>query len=217
MLFMSIWSNCGWQVCLDRSARNTWSFCLTLPDSRFFDKNAARKLFFSLHLCLFDFFFLTLHAIKQTTMAFTGNRANLNSMNGDIRHDGIVAAIDGRHIQVRILQSSACGGCKIAGHCSASEMKEKVIDVFADSAAYDVGQQVVVSVASTVARRALLLGFALPLLLLVGVLVCMLIAGYDEQQAGLVSLLSLLPYYGLLWLLRRRVERKVSFDIEPKN
>lgn len=138
-------------------------------------------------------------------------------MNSDIRHDGIVSAINGRHIQVRILQTSACGGCKIASRCSASEMKEKTVDVFADSASYRVGQEVVVSTTQIVARRALLLGFALPLALLLTVLLSMFLMGYDEVYAGLVALLSLFPYYVLLWLLRSRVERSVSFAIASKN
>ena len=145
-----------------------------------------------------------------------GAKANLESMIDDIRHDGIVSAINGRHVRVRILQSSACGGCKIAGRCNASEMKEKVVDVFTGGSTYQVGQQVVVSTSYAVARRALLLGFAIPLLLMLCVLVAALVSGHSEPQAGLAALGILVPYYVLLWLLRRRVESHVSFTMEPK-
>ncbi|MBR1484734.1 MAG: SoxR reducing system RseC family protein [Prevotella sp.] len=138
-------------------------------------------------------------------------------MSNDIRHDGIIADIDGTHVSVRILQASACGACKIAGHCRASETKEKMVDVItADASRFKTGQAVVVSASYAVAQRALLLGFALPLLLMLIVLLTLLATGFSEQTAGLSALISLAPYYGVLSLMRDRVSRQVSFAIEPK-
>ena len=137
-------------------------------------------------------------------------------MSEDIRHDGVVSAINGRQVQVRILQSSACSGCKIAGRCSASEMKEKLVDVCTDGSCFEVGQEVVVTTTAAVAQRALLLCFVFPLLLMLGVLMSMLHIGYGEEYAGMAALGVLVPYYVGLWLLRRRVESRVSFAIEPK-
>jgi len=131
-----------------------------------------------------------------------------------IKHDGIIDSIEGRHIQVRILQTSACAGCKIAGHCTASEAKEKIIDVESSETKWRVGQTVMVSTSNAVARRALLLGFGLPLVLMLVVLTGMLLTGHQEETSGLLSLAVLVPYYGILWLLREKVARKVSFSIE---
>jgi sigma-E factor negative regulatory protein RseC len=131
-----------------------------------------------------------------------------------IKHDGIIDSIEGRHIRVRILQTSACAGCKIAGHCTASEAKEKIIDVESSETKWRVGQTVMVSTSNAVARRALLLGFGLPLVLMLVVLTGMLLTGHQEETSGLLSLAVLVPYYGILWLLREKVARKVSFSIE---
>ena len=67
-------------------------------------------------------------------------------MSTKISHSGIVERINGDCVQVRIVQTSACAACKVAGYCNAAESKEKVIDVRSDrSAAFQPGQQVVVS------------------------------------------------------------------------
>ena len=66
-------------------------------------------------------------------------------MSNKIKHTGIVDEVEGNCIHVRILQSSACSGCKVAAHCNASETKEKVIDVVtADARNYQRGDNVVV-------------------------------------------------------------------------
>ena len=71
-----------------------------------------------------------------------------------------------------------------------------------------------VTAAPDVAGRALLWGFGLPFLLLVGVLVLVLLLTGSESLAGLLSLASLLPYYLLLWLLRDKMARRLSFQLE---
>ena len=138
-------------------------------------------------------------------------------MSGKISHSGIVESIAGGCVRVRILQASACAACKVAGHCHVSEVKEKLVDVrCADSAAYQTGQEVVVYATRDVARLALLLGFVLPFVLLLGVLVVVLRLTGNEGVAALSALGSLVPYYLLLWLFRDRVGRYVSFQIEEK-
>lgn len=137
-------------------------------------------------------------------------------MNNRIRHDGIIDSIDEDCIHVRILQTSACAACKVAGYCNAAEAKEKVVDVFCDGVAKQltVGQQVVVSTSGDVAARALLWAFGFPFLILVVVLVLVLWLTGREGVAALCGLLALLPYYGILFLLRHRMRRELAFSIE---
>ena len=136
-------------------------------------------------------------------------------MSNKISHSGVVDSIEGDCIKVRIVQTSACAACKVASHCNASESKEKMVDVFGcDTAKYVTGQAVVVSASREVANRAILLGFGLPLLLLIGVLLMVLRWTGDEGMAALVSLGVLVPYYIVLWLLRDSIRQQVSFRIE---
>ena len=137
-------------------------------------------------------------------------------MSAKISHSGIVESISEGCVQVRILQTSACAACKVAGHCHASESKEKIVDVLnvGDASHLKVGDGVVVSASRDVANRALLLGFGVPFLILVSVLFIMLQLVSDEGLAALAALLALLPYYGLLYLMRDRIQQKMAFSIE---
>lgn len=132
-----------------------------------------------------------------------------------ISHSGIIESIAEGCVKVRILQTSACAACKIAGHCNASESKEKIVEVFTDhTGGYALGQEVVVCASRDVANKALLLGFGVPFLVLVGVLVLVLRVTGNEGVAALSGLLALVPYYFVLYLFRSRIREQLSFYIE---
>ena len=131
-----------------------------------------------------------------------------------VSHTGIVEGVADGCVSVRILQTSACAACKVAGHCNAAEAKEKMVDVWcADAARYAVGQQVTVAASMAVARKALVLGFVMPFLLVVAVLVAVLYLTKNEGTAAMAALGSLIPYYLLLWLYRDRIQRDITFQI----
>lgn len=138
-------------------------------------------------------------------------------MSSKISHSGVIECIQDECLKVRIVQTSACAACKVAGHCNAAESKVKIVEVRCiNGAAYHVGQEVVVSVSKHVANKALLLGFGVPFLLLVSVLVIVLKVTANEGVAALAALGSLVPYYLLLWLLRHRIGQEISFQLEDK-
>ena len=137
-------------------------------------------------------------------------------MSTKISHSGIIESIHEGCVQVRILQTSACAACKVAGHCNASESKEKIVNVMnvSDISQLKVGDSVVVSASRDVANRALLLGFGAPSLILVSVLLIMLKLTSDEGIAAIVSLFALVPYYVVLFLMRDKIQQKIAFSIE---
>ena len=120
-------------------------------------------------------------------------------------------------VRVRILQASACATCKVASRCHTAESKEKIIDVTVEGHEafnWKKGQTVTVCTSGTMAGRALLLGFGVPLLIMLIVLVATLAAGCSEGMAALLMIASLIPYYIGLWLFRNRIARTISFQIE---
>ena len=136
-------------------------------------------------------------------------------MSQKISHTGVIERIEGGSMKVRIVQTSACAACKVASHCNAAESKVKIVDVFGcDTTNYSTGQEVTVWASKDVANKALLLGFGVPFLLLVCVLIIALRLTASEGVAALVALGSLVPYYFALWLLRDRIQRGISFQIE---
>ena len=136
-------------------------------------------------------------------------------MSQRVSHSGVIESLQGDCIKVRIVQTSACAACKVASHCNAAESKVKTVDVFgADAARYQVGQTVTVWASRDVANKALLLGFGVPFLLLVCVLLIALRFTASEGVAALWALGSLVPYYFALWVLRARIQQGISFQIE---
>lgn len=134
-----------------------------------------------------------------------------------IRHQGIVENISGPHIQVRIVQVSACATCSIKGHCTSADAKEKLIDVYtADAAAYRTGDAVWVVGRLAMGAWAVVLAFVLPLLLLLAVLFAAHAATGSELQATGISLVCLSVYYFFVWLNRKRLGRTFSFSIEKQ-
>ena len=131
-----------------------------------------------------------------------------------IKHSGIVDGVEADCVRVRILQSSACSGCKVAAHCNASETKEKIVEVrTAEAAAYQKGDAVTVVADASVGFRASLYGYLLPLAVMVIALVAMLAATHSEGAAALSALGILIPYYIGLYLLRDKIKNKLQFEI----
>lgn len=137
-------------------------------------------------------------------------------MSNKIKHNGVVDGVEEGCVRVRILQSSACSACKVAAHCNASETKEKIVEVqVADAVKYQQGDSVVVVADTIVGFRASLYGYLLPLILMVVALVAVLKTTQSEGLAAVSALGILIPYYIGLYLLRNKLQNKLSFSLEP--
>ena len=136
-------------------------------------------------------------------------------MSNEIRHKGIVTAIEKDKITVQISQSSACAVCKAAGHCSASESKEKMIDVYHvnDIKTYHVGDTVDVIASQRIATNAVLLAFGIPFLIMITAIFITSRFTDNEAYMALAGLLSLIPYYVVLYFLRHRMTETFTFTV----
>ena len=132
-----------------------------------------------------------------------------------VSHAGVIDSLQEDRIKVRIVQTSACAACKVASHCNAAESKVKMVEVVGcNTTKYSTGQEVMVWASKNVANKALVLGFGLPFLLMIAVLVIVLRIADNEGVAALAALGSLVPYYLLLWWCRDKIQRDISFHIE---
>ena len=139
-------------------------------------------------------------------------------MANTIKHQGIVENIQGSHLSVRIIQTSACAACSAKGHCSSADSKDKVIDI-TDTAAssYQVGEQVMIIGETSMGMMAVVLAFVIPFVLLITSLFIFMAWMENELYAALSSLIILVPYYFILWLNKVRLKQKFSFTIKPIN
>lgn len=135
-------------------------------------------------------------------------------MDSQIRHIGVVDAVNGQIVTVRILQKSACSGCQASGICRASESKEKLVEVNCpDSTRFHIGQEVTVSGTERLAVKAVILAFGMPLLIMLVALIAVVALTGSEKTAAAAAFLVLVPYYLALFLLRDRIKKEFVFTI----
>ena len=134
-----------------------------------------------------------------------------------IKHRGRVEKVEGSHVVVRIVQTSACSACSIKGHCNASESKEKLIDVYEVNASYQVGEEVVLCGTTSMGMQAVLLAFGVPLfILLLALAISMHLTNDDALISSLVGLLSIVPYYLVIYFCKDKLKKTFSFTIEKQ-
>ena len=140
-------------------------------------------------------------------------------MANKIEHKGTVERVEEGHIQVRILQTSACSECHAKSLCSSSESKEKLIDIYTPSfTKYKVGDEVNVCGTETMSRNAILIAFGLPLLLIIlWITISILLLQLDEGETmvGLAVIMSV--YYLILKLLSKKLTKSFAFWIKDNN
>ena len=134
-----------------------------------------------------------------------------------IKHRGIVEKVDGSHVVVRILQTSACSACSAKGLCNASESKEKQIDVYEGNPSYRIGEEVVVCGTTSMGMRAVLLAFGIPLLhIFLAVFIAMKITGGNELLSSLIALAAVIPYFIAIYFIKDKLNKTFSFTIEKQ-
>ena len=134
---------------------------------------------------------------------------------GAIIHPGIIESINGDKVLVRILSQSACSSCHAKGACSVADIEEKIIEADLNpSGNWKPGDQVMVRMEESLGRKAVLMGYGLPLVVLVVSIVIFLSLLNHEGLAALLSILMLVPYYLTLYLFRKRLQKEFRFRIE---
>lgn len=137
-------------------------------------------------------------------------------MNDTIEHSGIIQSMKNGYARVLITQVSACAGCHARSACMASDRKEKVIDVPCHDTRFKPGDRVTIAGSSSIGRKAVLFAFILPFIVLFSVLLIVYAVTHDELRAGLISLLTLIPYYLILYLLRNTMKKQFTFYIKEE-
>lgn len=137
-------------------------------------------------------------------------------MSERIEHSGFVTRVDGKNIQVQIIQMSACSSCHAKGACSAADMDEKFVDVESTDDTLRIGDMVNIVGESSTGLLAVLLAFVIPFMLILTSLFVLRDIVPNEAVSGTVSLALLIPYYIILSLFNKKLKRKLQFRIEKK-
>ncbi len=132
-----------------------------------------------------------------------------------IEHEGVVADVAPGRVRVRITSRSACGACQARAACGMAEAQEKLVDVATPHAAeFVAGEAVCVGVRRAAGALAVLLAYVGALAVLVGALcIASLGAGWSDGASAAAGLVAVGLYYGLLWLVRAKIEHTIQFTI----
>jgi sigma-E factor negative regulatory protein RseC len=130
-----------------------------------------------------------------------------------IEHEGVVENADNGAVKVKILSNSACSGCHAEGFCLISGQKEKEIII---PGKFDVspGESVIVQMKKSMGYKALLLGYIIPFIVFMVVLIILAVFSISELYAGAGALAMLIPYYLILWFFRKRIDNNFTFTIK---
>ena len=134
-------------------------------------------------------------------------------MQDEISHKGKILSIETGKAKVEIISMSACSACHAAGLCSASESKKKEVEVYCNGN-FVPGEEVNVFLRRSMGMRAVLLAYAIPLFVVLGITVALCYSGVPELSAGLAGLGALAVWYFGVYLLRDRIARGYAFTIE---
>lgn len=130
-----------------------------------------------------------------------------------IEHKGRIDSIDDNKINVSFIALSGCASCHAKGVCTVADMQEKSVEVFDYTNQYQVGEEVNVTLKQALGFRALFLGYVLPFILVLTLLIVLSVATHNEAIAGLGALVVLVPYYSVLFILRDKIRKKFTFTI----
>lgn len=133
----------------------------------------------------------------------------------EIQHIGTVAEVSAQQVVVRITSRSACGSCAARAACGLAEAQEKLIEVkTADAVRYAVGDEVTVGVKPYIGAKAVGLAYVGALVVLILALVLSVgVFGVSEGVGVLITLAAVALYYGVLWLVKDKIEHTIQFTI----
>ncbi len=136
-------------------------------------------------------------------------------MSQEIWHSGVVDRVEGRKVVVRITSRSACGSCAARQACGLAEATEKLVEVHTEAATnYVAGDLVQVGVKKNIGGKAVALAYGGALVVLITALILAVeVAGLSDGASIGVTFAAVAFYYGVLWLLRKRIENTIQFSI----
>lgn len=135
----------------------------------------------------------------------------------NVDHEGVITSITEDNIKVEIINKSLCASCHAKSFCSASDQKEKVIDVpYYNNNEFEVGEIVIVSMKKSMGFKAVWISYVIPLAILMIFLLTLQQINPNDLFVGGISILAVVIYYIIIYLLRDKISNKFVFTIAKK-
>lgn len=125
-------------------------------------------------------------------------------------HSGFISKINTDSIIVTLEQNIHCESCHAKGTCGVSDSNTKEIEVLNSSDSFKINEQVDVILKKVLGLKAVFWAYVFPFILMFSTLIIASVF-WPEWIAGVLSLLILIPYYLVLYLLKNTL--KSAFKI----
>ena len=135
------------------------------------------------------------------------------TISSSVEHWGVIKEITPKTIKVSLLNVSGCASCHTKSTCSVSDVDNKIIDIINTGESVKAGEKVRVSYEKSLGPLALFIGYILPFMVMMLVLMISWSITNDEVIAGVSSILSIGVYYLFLTLFRKKLKDTFTFRI----
>ena len=98
-----------------------------------------------------------------------------------------------------------------------SDQSEKELDIKCDPLLFTPGQRVEVLLRATQGMNAIFLGYILPFIVLMAVMIVTSKLTQNEGIIGIAALTSLIPYYLVLFVFKNQIKKKFTYVVKPLN
>ena len=131
-----------------------------------------------------------------------------------IEHTGIVKAVGENSVEVEIQNRSACSGCHAKSTCGMSESTVKSIIAARPDFEIKPGNVVCVEASLKQSYYAVIVAYCLPVVLIFAILIIGELAEWSETISALAAVVALVPYFLVLYLLKDKIGKRISFRIK---
>ena len=135
-----------------------------------------------------------------------------------VEQKGIVIKKQENKVVVKIEQKSTCSSCHARGACTSLDKKDKEIEIKSkDTANYNIGDEVIITISTKLGMKAVLIAFVLPLILIVlALFLSIKLFTLSQSLSALISLVVLSAYYFLLYKQNLFLSKQFNFTIKEK-
>lgn len=132
-----------------------------------------------------------------------------------IKHPATIVHIEQDKILINVENTSSCVNCHSKNHCIMNECKNKIIEIKAPSEhKYHFGDKVTMSLDENLGWLAVVYSYILPLTLVIISLIITYQITKSEEVSAIFGLIALIPYYFLLFMLKKYFSKKFNFKID---
>lgn len=134
---------------------------------------------------------------------------------GVVKHQGMVEKVTAKRVVVNIMTRSACAHCQYTKSCGMADSQSRKVEVANNyQESFSEGEYVTVWMKESLGFKALFLGYLLPFILMLTIIISLFAYTGNEGLAGIAGIGILFPYYFILYLQKDKIKNAFHFHLE---